>query len=237
MTDVINEEENTNSLPSEEEETIVVDNGQTYASSENAVIAQQAEKEAKLWAQESERQANLSTKSATTAVEARDDAISAKKYVEKKYDILEPVLDKIDTIRFGMYKYNFTESDWTLSNGIYKITFDKNIVTSVYKTTDNTSELMTNIDIVSNTNGVSICAQSAFDGYALLVNSGEPETYIHEQAIASDTWTINHNLNRFPSITVVDSSGNVFTTKKHYVDENTCIITMNGATTGKAYLN
>lgn len=62
-------------------------------------------------------------------------------------------------------------------------------------------------------------------------------TYIHEQAVASSEWVINHNLNKFTSVTVVDSSGNVFHPAVQYVDENTCIIMMNGATTGKAYLN
>ena len=221
----------------EEEETAVIDNGQTYESTESAIIAKEEADRAKLWAQESERQANLATESANNAVDARDDAIEVKEYVEDKYEILSPILDKIDTIRFGMYKYNFVEANWTLSGGKYYIDFDKNIVNGVYKNNDNTSELMTNIDVVSLANGVRIYAQSAFDGYALLVNSATPETYIYEQGVASAEWEIKHNLNRYPSVTIVDSSGNVFHPAVQYVDENTCIIMMNGATTGKAYLN
>ena len=38
MTDIINEEENTTPLPEEEQETVVVDNGQTYESMESAII-------------------------------------------------------------------------------------------------------------------------------------------------------------------------------------------------------
>lgn len=83
MTDVINEEENTNQLPDEEQESVVIDNGQTYESTESAIIAKQEADKAKLWAQESERQAGLSAGSATTAVEARDDAIAAKEYAEE----------------------------------------------------------------------------------------------------------------------------------------------------------
>ena len=62
-------------------------------------------------------------------------------------------------------------------------------------------------------------------------------TFIFEQALASDTWIINHNLNKYPSVTIVDSSGNVFHPAVQYVDENKCIVSMNGATTGNAYLN
>lgn len=82
MTDIINEEENENEIPEEQEEEVVVDNGTTYESTESAIIAKEEADKAKLWAQESERQAGLAAGSATTAVEARDDAIEAKEYAE-----------------------------------------------------------------------------------------------------------------------------------------------------------
>jgi hypothetical protein len=62
-------------------------------------------------------------------------------------------------------------------------------------------------------------------------------TYTFEQAEASDTWIIKHNLGRNPSVVVVDSAGTVFYPAVHYDNENQCTISMNGATTGKAYLN
>ena len=34
------------------------------------------------------------------------------------------------------------------------------------------------------------------------------KAYEYTQSTASDTWIINHNLNKYPSITVVDSGGN-----------------------------
>lgn len=63
------------------------------------------------------------------------------------------------------------------------------------------------------------------------------DTYIFEQGVASDTWVIEHNQDKYPSVTVVDSAGNVFTPAVHYDNENQVTVTMNGATTGKAYLN
>lgn len=62
-------------------------------------------------------------------------------------------------------------------------------------------------------------------------------TFTYEQATASDTWEIQHNLGRNPSVVIVDSGGNVFYPAVQYIDENNIVVTMNGATTGKAYLN
>lgn len=62
-------------------------------------------------------------------------------------------------------------------------------------------------------------------------------TYIHEQGIASNTWIINHNLNKKPSITIVDSADNVVEGAEKYIDNNTIEIYFNGAFKGKAYLN
>ena len=63
------------------------------------------------------------------------------------------------------------------------------------------------------------------------------QTFIFEQGVASDTWEIQHNLNKFPSINVVDSAGNSFIPAYKYIDENNIILYMNGSFKGKAYLN
>ena len=62
-------------------------------------------------------------------------------------------------------------------------------------------------------------------------------TFTFEQAVASDTWIIKHNLGRNPSVVVVDSAGTVFYPAIQYDNENQCTVTMNGSTTGMAYLN
>lgn len=61
--------------------------------------------------------------------------------------------------------------------------------------------------------------------------------FVFEQGIASDTWIIEHNLGKKPSITVVDSADNVVEGAERYIDENTIEIRFNGAFKGKAYLN
>lgn len=62
-------------------------------------------------------------------------------------------------------------------------------------------------------------------------------TYVFEQAVASDTWVVKHNLYRFPAVTIEDSAGTQFSAQIHYDSVNQLTISMNGATTGRAYLN
>lgn len=62
-------------------------------------------------------------------------------------------------------------------------------------------------------------------------------TYIHEQATAASTWIINHNLNKYPAVSVVDSAENEIIASVKYQDANTCIIEMSSPFKGKAYLN
>ena len=73
-----------------------------------------------------------------------------------------------------------------------------------------------------------------------LVTSGV--TYTHSQTSSSNTWTITHNLGRYPSVTVVDTGGTIIEAPITYNSVNQLTITFfqGGsalATTGKAYLN
>ena len=62
-------------------------------------------------------------------------------------------------------------------------------------------------------------------------------SYVHNQTIASDTWTITHGLQFIPNITVVDSAGTVVEGSYNYPDENTIVASFSGAFSGKAYLS
>lgn len=62
--------------------------------------------------------------------------------------------------------------------------------------------------------------------------------YTHDQASASASWTVTHNLGRFPSITVVDTSGNrILGFEAVYDSANQVTLTFSAAFSGKAYLN
>lgn len=61
--------------------------------------------------------------------------------------------------------------------------------------------------------------------------------YVHYQTVVSSTWTITHNLGKYPSVTVVDSGGNVIIGDVKYVSENEVKISFTSAFSGTAYLN
>lgn len=63
------------------------------------------------------------------------------------------------------------------------------------------------------------------------------DTYIYYQDTPASEWIINHNLERYPSITVVDSGNSVVVGDVKYIDDNEIIVTFNGAFSGTAYLN
>tara|TARA_R110000764_G_scaffold26757_3_gene63769 strand:- start:186 stop:686 length:501 start_codon:yes stop_codon:yes gene_type:complete len=62
-------------------------------------------------------------------------------------------------------------------------------------------------------------------------------TYTHDQGLPSITWTIQHNLNKRPSVTVVDTGGAVVIGEVEYTDSNNIIVIFNAAFSGEAYLN
>lgn len=61
--------------------------------------------------------------------------------------------------------------------------------------------------------------------------------YIYEQGVSSNAWTIVHNLNKLPSVTVVDEYNRIIDCQVEYIDNNTVIVTFNAAFKGKAYFN
>lgn len=62
-------------------------------------------------------------------------------------------------------------------------------------------------------------------------------TYIHTQTTPKSTWEIDHNLGKFPSVTVVDSAGSVVYGNVDYEDKDHIKVTFNGNFSGHAYLN
>lgn len=69
------------------------------------------------------------------------------------------------------------------------------------------------------------------------LNTGD-KTYTHTQAVASNTWSINHGLNKKPSVMVVNSSDEVVVGEVQYNNLNEITVSFAGGSfTGKAYLN
>jgi hypothetical protein len=92
---------------------------------------------------------------------------------------------------------------------------------------------VTNID----SNGVmAIDATYIFSDFSIPAGDGD-KNYVHNQPVASVTWNVQHNLNKFPSVTMVLSTGQKGYGDVTYVDENNLTITFASAESGKAYIN
>lgn len=68
-------------------------------------------------------------------------------------------------------------------------------------------------------------------------NPDTDKSYKHIQAVPADQWQIAHNLGKYPSVTVIDSSGNTVFGKIEYSDENNITLIFSAAFSGTAYLN
>lgn len=62
-------------------------------------------------------------------------------------------------------------------------------------------------------------------------------SYIHEQSTPATTWYINHNLDFFPAVTVVDSGGNDVVGSISYTNRDNLVITFGVPFGGKAFLS
>ena len=82
----------------------------------------------------------------------------------------------------------------------------------------------------------------SLDGYYIFsefvdANSAGDKNFVFNQAVASATWTVQHNLNKFPSCTMVLGTGQQGYGDVTFIDENNLTITFAGAESGKAYIN
>lgn len=69
------------------------------------------------------------------------------------------------------------------------------------------------------------------------VGGGSDKNYIHEQTEAKNTWIINHGLDKYPSIIIVDDNNIAIVGEIEYMNKNQAIIRFNKNETGKAILN
>jgi hypothetical protein len=91
---------------------------------------------------------------------------------------------------------------------------------------------------LTNKKGEGALVQDTFYDFAVftLSTQGVP-TFIFNQGVPATTWSITHNLGKFPSITVIDTGNTVVTGEYTYVDNNNVILTFSAGFAGKAYLN
>lgn len=69
-------------------------------------------------------------------------------------------------------------------------------------------------------------------------SSGDGDkSFIFTQAAASAEWEIDHNLDKYPSVSIVDSGGNEVVGDVTYMTKNKLTVAFTAPFSGKAYLN
>lgn len=67
--------------------------------------------------------------------------------------------------------------------------------------------------------------------------AGVLSTFVFTQSGLSAIWTIIHNLNCYPSVTVVDTGGTELIPDVNYINDDELVLMFANPTSGKAYLN
>lgn len=62
-------------------------------------------------------------------------------------------------------------------------------------------------------------------------------SYTHTQSAALSTWTVTHNLNFFPNVTIFDSGESQVEGSVTHIDETSLTIDFSSAISGKAHLS
>ena len=122
---------------------------------------------------------------------------------------------------YAVFKINSAEAAWGIISGDIHNQKDLMALLKDYFSINNV-EPKGNVVIIDNGDGT----------YEIATN-----TFEFEQGIASDTWVIEHNLNKYPTVVLVDSAGRQFYGEVVYNSKNQVTVLINGATKGKAYLN
>ena len=79
--------------------------------------------------------------------------------------------------------------------------------------------------------------KAVYDFAVFTLSSQGVPTFVFTQGVPATVWNIQHNLGKFPSITVIDTGDTVVTGEYTYIDNNNVTLTFSAGFAGKAYLN
>ena len=71
----------------------------------------------------------------------------------------------------------------------------------------------------------------------VLSADAEDKTFVFTQGVPAVQWTVQHNLNKFPSVSVVNNNNIVINGEVTYIDKNNVQLDFSAGFAGKAYLN
>ena len=129
------------------------------------------------------------------------------------------ITGNIDVVNATSFKAKFTSDQ-------KKMAGDMGVVNA---TSDNYNDLSNKPSI----NGVILIGNKTSEE----LNIAGDKTFVYTQAVSSDVWEIQHNLDKYPAVVVVDSGNSVVVGEIVYIDKNNVRITFTSVFSGKAYFN
>ena len=135
----------------------------------------------------------------------------------------------------------------TEANGLfYKGYWNANINTPTLTSGIGTTGNFYVVDVAgtTNLNGITdwdvgdwaVFVKGATNSWQKIDNSNN-RTFVFTQGIPATTWTIQHNLGKFPSVSVVNNNNVLLYGETTYIDSNELTINFSAGFSGKAYLN
>ena len=83
----------------------------------------------------------------------------------------------------------------------------------------------------------SIVNEVFYDFSVFTLSSQGTPTFIFTQGVPATVWNIQHNLGKFPSVSVINNNNIVINGEVTYIDNNNVQLNFSAGFTGKAYLN
>ncbi len=91
---------------------------------------------------------------------------------------------------------------------------------------------------LTNRKGVGALSDEVFYDFSVftLSSQGTP-TFVFTQGVPATIWNIQHNLGKFPSVSVINNNNIVINGEVTYIDNNNVQLNFSAGFSGKAYLN
>lgn len=83
----------------------------------------------------------------------------------------------------------------------------------------------------------SLFLEKTYDVINFSFGAQSDKTFEFTQPTPSTTWSVNHNLSKFPSVTVINNNNVVIIGEVSYIDNNNIEVNFSAGFSGKAYLN
>jgi hypothetical protein len=109
-------------------------------------------------------------------------------------------------------------------------------VNSIVEYTADTNFYQVGLSLYSSNGVLNLDKHYIFGEFTNPASEGD-KTFVFVQATPSTDWSIQHNMNKFPSVAVVNNNNILMYGNTTYIDENNLTINFSAGFSGKAYLN